>query len=747
MRAVQWRVGNQTVAAGAYAVDLDGDGASELITTSLHAVYVYQHQEWLSRNCTLQISFLGDSLGNAPPSILDVDGDGQQEILLPLLRDGCTFVRAYSSRGNVEWEAEPVREFKRTLGSREPGLHVWAVLGTGGGRQLLCTVDTGLRGTPRGILALDLVAKHPVWKVAIASIPIRVVVADLLPGLAGEEILIGTYASANGAQVGATDDFRSALLLLDAHGRLVWQQVIGEASSAVVPYAEDLDGDSRPELLACKYAGSADGSSELLEVNPETGTIVRRTDIDRGRVAGCEVIDLEPEGKRSLVAATSSGRLVAYNRELQEIRRVTFDGSAAVELRVAELFGDDRPEVLCSSAGVLRILDHRWHVVAKGSIPGGTLILQADTRGRHRVFCTTGPQQPLALVEVVPLPLPIRPFLLGVLSVVAASAVGVFSVRLLRRRRASQQEDLWDALHLEMREFGHSTDARIALGDLERALREGESPLAPACALRQTNEKAVAPAAAFATGAAGRLRRVQRLARRLGLRRDSRPALWQDSSRDCLMRIEKLARGALPAAELRGLASEVAHLDEEISWLRRAVRGHYAADVLQEIHAALRQVLSPKTRSASLDPSVSIELQTEGLVWVHVRGEVLRTVLAHLIGNALDAMASSAERRLCFEIHANPLKTRILVRDTGCGIPPEMRARVFEPGFTTKGEGHGQGLSLCAEWLRPFGGRVQVRESVGGLGTSLEIVLETVTPATHEEPSSRARTGGDEQRD
>jgi signal transduction histidine kinase len=46
------------------------------------------------------------------------------------------------------------------------------------------------------------------------------------------------------------------------------------------------------------------------------------------------------------------------------------------------------------------------------------------------------------------------------------------------------------------------------------------------------------------------------------------------------------------------------------------------------------------------------------------------------------------------------------VADTGSGIPPEVRERLFEPFFTTRREGTGLGLALCREIVAQHGGQI-----------------------------------------
>jgi signal transduction histidine kinase len=68
----------------------------------------------------------------------------------------------------------------------------------------------------------------------------------------------------------------------------------------------------------------------------------------------------------------------------------------------------------------------------------------------------------------------------------------------------------------------------------------------------------------------------------------------------------------------------------------------------------------------------------------------------------------------------------VSVRDTGCGIAPEILPRIFEPFFTTKAlsvrRGTGLGLSIVYELARQLGYGLEVR-STPGKGSTFTIVL------------------------
>jgi PAS domain S-box-containing protein len=70
------------------------------------------------------------------------------------------------------------------------------------------------------------------------------------------------------------------------------------------------------------------------------------------------------------------------------------------------------------------------------------------------------------------------------------------------------------------------------------------------------------------------------------------------------------------------------------------------------------------------------------------------------------------------------------VRDTGVGIPPELRARIFDPFFTTKavGGGTGLGLTICHGIVSALGGSIEVESEVGR-GSTFRVSLPVTTVA------------------
>lgn len=95
--------------------------------------------------------------------------------------------------------------------------------------------------------------------------------------------------------------------------------------------------------------------------------------------------------------------------------------------------------------------------------------------------------------------------------------------------------------------------------------------------------------------------------------------------------------------------------------------------------------------------------------------------VTNLLMNALDAVEAAGdcarvEVRLLTSPDA-PGRLQLRVSDSGCGVPPELRERIFEPLFTTKppGAGTGLGLHTARRMLRPFGGVVRLLDDDAAL--------------------------------
>ena len=169
-----------------------------------------------------------------------------------------------------------------------------------------------------------------------------------------------------------------------------------------------------------------------------------------------------------------------------------------------------------------------------------------------------------------------------------------------------------------------------------------------------------------------------------------------------------------------------------------------------------RQPLSPETYdpkhvvadmhallSRTLGDDIELAIEFEGEDWlIEADRSELENALLNMTNNSRDAMPDGG--RLTIRVEARTLGPDlpgqldlapgdhlvITVTDTGCGMPPDVRERAFEPFFTSKGPdggGTGLGLSMVYGFVRRSGGVARLRSAVGQ-GTTIELILPRHQP-------------------
>jgi len=126
------------------------------------------------------------------------------------------------------------------------------------------------------------------------------------------------------------------------------------------------------------------------------------------------------------------------------------------------------------------------------------------------------------------------------------------------------------------------------------------------------------------------------------------------------------------------------------------------------------------------DPRLTVTVADPALppVW----GDAFRLgeVFANLIQNALQATPESGSVEVMAEVGERE-RVRIVVRNTGAGIPADLRERIFQPFFTTKARGTGLGLAIARQIVEAHGGGIRV-ESDGASETAFVVELPTIAP-------------------
>ncbi|GAB4327724.1 MAG: hypothetical protein OHK0038_01470 [Flammeovirgaceae bacterium] len=128
---------------------------------------------------------------------------------------------------------------------------------------------------------------------------------------------------------------------------------------------------------------------------------------------------------------------------------------------------------------------------------------------------------------------------------------------------------------------------------------------------------------------------------------------------------------------------------------------------------------------AQLKANVEVVKNIENLPPIACYPDELMQVWTNLIHNALQAM--NYKGRLTITIKKENEWQKISISDTGCGIPDEIKPRIFDTFFTTKpqGEGTGLGLDIVKKIVEKHSGKIDF-ESIVGVGTTFNVYLPMV---------------------
>ncbi|MBN8554913.1 MAG: HAMP domain-containing protein [Deltaproteobacteria bacterium] len=123
-------------------------------------------------------------------------------------------------------------------------------------------------------------------------------------------------------------------------------------------------------------------------------------------------------------------------------------------------------------------------------------------------------------------------------------------------------------------------------------------------------------------------------------------------------------------------------------------------------------------------------------IWIKGNSNQVQQVMMNLMLNAQQAMENKGSLTVSTHYDQENQKVLIMVSDTGMGMSDEVKARIFEPFYTTKGVGKGTGLGLSVSIgiIKDHGGNIEV-ESSPGKGTTFTITLPCDTQEAEAPPT------------
>ena len=183
-----------------------------------------------------------------------------------------------------------------------------------------------------------------------------------------------------------------------------------------------------------------------------------------------------------------------------------------------------------------------------------------------------------------------------------------------------------------------------------------------------------------------------------------------DPSQSVATRHAELAKLVQECSRL--IEREVSTLAELVNEFSQFVRIPTAKLVPMDANTVVHQAV--EVFSGRLD---GITLRTtlgENLPQVRADGGLLRSVIVNLIDNAAEALENSTSGEIVVSTvaHSDAETVVICVSDTGTGISPEDKDKLFLPHFSTKDRGTGLGLAIAARIVAEHGGSIHVEDNL-----------------------------------
>lgn len=183
--------------------------------------------------------------------------------------------------------------------------------------------------------------------------------------------------------------------------------------------------------------------------------------------------------------------------------------------------------------------------------------------------------------------------------------------------------------------------------------------------------------------------------------------------------LSSTARGAVPSELIGDMRTGVRTLNAIVTELLDFSRPMRLDRAMVDVNEVVSDVAA---RVVPDDAVCRLDLARD-LPAVRADGYKIRQVLENLLRNAVDALPPEGEDR-ALDLVTVPVSSgrcdggvEVRVRDSGCGIPPENLARIWEPFFTSKTHGTGLGLPIVRRIVEAHEGEISVI-SEPGRGTS-----------------------------
>ena len=180
---------------------------------------------------------------------------------------------------------------------------------------------------------------------------------------------------------------------------------------------------------------------------------------------------------------------------------------------------------------------------------------------------------------------------------------------------------------------------------------------------------------------------------------------------------ESLGKDVKPVEdEIELIIQQVYRIQEIVNHLLQYARPDQYASYIEEIDAnKIVQETLKLIRHLQTKNRVNLSLELNATQRIEINPQELEQVLVNLISNAIHALPDVGGKIIISSRNWEDKGIVIEIEDNGCGIDEEQIGMIFNPFYSTKGQGEGTGLGLSVSYgiIRRYGGNITVTSTPG----------------------------------
>jgi len=174
--------------------------------------------------------------------------------------------------------------------------------------------------------------------------------------------------------------------------------------------------------------------------------------------------------------------------------------------------------------------------------------------------------------------------------------------------------------------------------------------------------------------------------------------------------------------QLQGVQESLATIEENVFYINKIVSDlqDYTRPLSPVFHEVNINTLLSSVVGINFPKNIETTVSVPENLIVKTDASYLKRILSNLVNNAVQAMPNGGKLDIQATKKGNTLV--ISVKDTGVGIPDELRDKIFTPLFTTKSKGQGLGLAVVKRLVTGLKGKISY-QSQEGKGTTFIVEL------------------------